>query len=128
MLHEFSAAHERAQAEAGSGDVDAAFRLGQMNALGLGCPQSYTLAVRWFRAAAEKGHMTAQCNLGFMFGTGRGVPQDFIQAYAWYNLAAAAGEDTARRNRDAVAALMGPVQVARAQERSRELFDSLEQA
>ena len=126
MPHDFSAAHERAQAEAGTGDAGAAFRLGQMNALGLGCPQSYSMAVRWYRAAAEKGHAAAQCNLGFMFGTGRGVPQDFIQAYAWYNVAASAGEDTARRNRDAVAARMGPVQVARAQERSRELFDTLQ--
>lgn len=128
MLHEFSAAHERARTAAGSGDADAAFRLGQMFALGLGCAQDDALAVRWYRAAAQRGHPQAQCNLGFMFGTGRGVPQDFVQAHAWYNLAAAAGEDTARRNRDAVAALMSPLQVAQAQERSRELFAELAQA
>ena len=128
MLHDFSRALAEAEAGAQDGDPSAAYRLAQLNALGLGCAQSYTRAVRWYRSAAEKGHAGAQCNLGFMFGTGRGVPQDYVQAYAWYNIAAAAGEEAARRNRDAVAALMGAGQLERAQDLSRELFERLEGA
>ena len=128
MLHDFTQALNEAEAAAQDGDASAAFRLAQLNALGLGCPQSYTQAVRWYRSAAEKGHAGAQCNLGFMFGTGRGVPQDYVQAYAWYNIAAACGEEAARRNRDAVALRMGAAQLERAQDLSRELFDRLGEA
>ena len=126
MVHDFSTSYELARAAAAEGEPGACFRLGQMSGLGLGCAQSYAQAVRWYRRAAGRGHAAAQCNLGFMYGTGRGVPQDYVQAYAWYNVAAAAGEDVARSNRDAVAHRMSPGQLERAQELSRELFDSLQ--
>ena len=86
-----------------AGDGAAAFTVGLMYGLGIGVPQDYASALRWYRRAAEHGLPRAQSNLGFMYGTGRGVPQDWVQAYAWYNLAAAGGEDQARRNRDLVA-------------------------
>jgi len=126
VVHDFSMSYEQAREGARTGDAGACFRLGQMSGLGFGCAQSYAEAVRWYREAANRGHAGAQCNLGFMYGTGRGVPQDYVQAYAWYNVAAAAGDDTARHNRDAVAHRMSPGQLERAQELSRELFDSLE--
>ncbi len=55
-----------------------------------------------------------------MYGNGQGVPQDYVQAHMWYNLAAAGlppGEDhdTAAKNRDIVAKLMTPAQIAEAQ-------------
>jgi len=126
VIHDFSLSYQDARSGAEAGDAGACFRLGQMSGLGLGCAQSYGEAVRWYREAAGRGHAGAQCNLGFMYGTGRGVPQDYVQAYAWYNVAAAAGDDVARRNRDAVAQRMSPGQLERAQELSRELFDSVE--
>lgn len=42
----------------------------------------------------------------------------------WFNLAAAQGDDLAVRNRDDLARLMTPEQVAEAQRRAREWFDS----
>lgn len=127
MTHDYAIALQQARRGAEAGDAAACFRLGQLLGLGLGTAQSYVQAVDWYRKAARMGHAQAQCNLGFMYGTGRGVPQDYVQAYAWYNLAAAAGEDIARRNRDAVAERMGPAQLERAQDLSRELFDAADE-
>ena len=40
---------------------------------GLGVPQDYAEAVRWYRLAAEQGNANAQYSLGgAMYGTGRG--------------------------------------------------------
>ncbi len=79
----------------------------------------------WLRTAAEKGYAPAQYNLGVMYHTGQGVPQDYVQAHMWYNLAAAGlppgeGRDSAAKNRDIVAKLMTPAQLAEAQRLARE--------
>jgi uncharacterized protein len=55
-----------------------------------------------------------------MYANGRGVPQDYIIAHMWLNLAAASGDKNAVTNRDRVAALMTPTQVAEAQKLARE--------
>ncbi len=92
---------------------------------GQGVPQDYAEAVKWFTKAAEQGHAKAQNNLGLMHEEGRGVPQDYVQAHMWYNLAAAGsppGEarDEAAKDRDTVAKLMTPAQIAEAQRLARE--------
>ena len=61
-----------------------------------------------------------------MYDIGRGIPQDYIEAHKWYKLAAS-GLNTkeergqAVKNRDKVASFMTPEQLAKAQERAREL-------
>ncbi len=65
----------------------------------------------------------AQYNLGLMYHNGQGVPQDYVHAHMWFNLAAAGlppGEDrdSAVKNRDIVATLMTPAQIAEAQRRA----------
>ena len=87
---------------------------------GLGVPQDYAEAVRWYRMAAEQGHTGAQSNLGVMYAKGEGVPQDDVLAHMWFNLAAAAGEQNASKNRDRIANLMSPGQIAEAQRMARE--------
>jgi TPR repeat protein len=94
--------------------------LGFMYTKGEGMPQDYVEAVRWFRLAAEQGYAIAQFNLGVMYGKGEGVPQDDVLAHMWSNLAAAQGYDDAVENRDVVAGLMSPNQIAEAERLARE--------
>lgn len=122
MLFDYALTLNAARQAAEGGDALAQYRLGVMYGLGLGVPQDYAEAVKWYGKAAASGEARAQSNLGFMYGTGRGVPQDYIQAYAWYNVAAACGEDTARKNRDVVAGRMSPSQLEQAQKLSSRLF------
>jgi len=99
-----------------NGSAIAQYNLGFAYANGTGVPNDDQEAVRWYRMAADQGYADAQSNLGFMLFNGRGVPQDYIQAHMWTNLAASQGDDVAQKNRDALAALMTPEQLARAQE------------
>ncbi len=92
---------------------------------GLGVPQDYARAVKWFRKAAEQGQALAQSNLGFMYYEGRGVPQDYAQAHMWYNLAVSKLppselRDIAVKNRDTVAKWMTPAQISEAEKLARE--------
>ena len=106
------------------GHVEAQANLGVMYAMGLGVPQDYTEAVKWYRLAAEQGDPGAQHNLGAMYFHGCGVPQNDVRSYMWYNLAAANStgdlQKLAADNRDKVARLMTPAQIAEAQRLARE--------
>ena len=68
------------------------------------------------RAAAERGLPQAMLALGRLYVQGQGMVQDYVEARKWLNLAA--GRGVAEAERDAVAAKMAPVQVAKAQERA----------
>lgn len=99
--------------------------LGVMYENGRGVPQDPVEAVRWFRKAAEQGHAQARINVGMTYFKGMGVPQDYVQAHLWFNVAAATATDDATHNlavtnREAVAAVMTPAQVADAQNLARE--------
>ena len=76
----------------------------------------------WYRKAAEQGNSVAQYNLGSRYFKGEGVPQDYVESHKWRNLAAsrASAENQKRyaEQRDAVAALMTPAQLAEAQQRA----------
>ncbi len=120
----YEAALKECRPLAEQGYAKAQFILGFMYENGQGVPQDYAETVKWYRKAAEQGHASAQNNLGFMYDNGRGVTQDYVQAHMWFNLAAAGSlpdEDRDRRakNRDIVAKLMTPAQVAEAQRLAR---------
>lgn len=87
--------------------------------LGLGVPQDYAEAVRWYRLAAEQGNSVAQRNLGAMYRNGHGVPQDYTSAHLWYNIAAANGHESAGESRDSLADGMTADRIAEAQARAR---------
>jgi TPR repeat protein len=95
-----------------------------MYARGLGVPQDYAEAVRWYRLAADQGHASAQNNLGVMYATGEGVLQDYVQAHMWYNLAASRPthvlRDLAVEGRDRVAGELTPAALNEAQRLARE--------
>jgi uncharacterized protein len=112
---------------ANQGDATAQYSLGYMYYNGQGVPQDYAEALKWYRLAADKGDANAQFNLGFMYGNGEGVPQDYVQAHIWFNLAASRSpasekqqRDQAAKNRDTLAAMMTPAQIAEAQKFARE--------
>ncbi len=93
---------------------------------GQGVRQDYSMAVKWFRLAAEQGHANAQIALGTMYENGQGVPQDYVEAYAWYSLATFdfANEqrnEAAIANRDRVSKRMTPAQIAEGEKLSHEL-------
>ncbi len=80
------------------GDIRAQYNLGVLYDRGLGVPQSFAEATRWYQIAAERGHVDAQANLGFAYERGRGVGQDFAQAAEWYLMAAERGDVAAQAN------------------------------
>jgi len=87
---------------------------------GLGVPQDYKTAVKWYRFAAKQGDANAQFNLGVMYGMGMGVTKDYVYALMWWNIAASSGNKDAVKNRDIVAKVMTPTQLEKAQDLARE--------
>lgn len=107
-------ADTRAAAE--QGDATAQFALGVMYATGLGVPNDFVEAAKWYRLAAvqgmaclatasahagevddvralaEQGDAQAQFNLGVMYAKGDGVAQDHVEAVEWYRRAAEQGD------------------------------------
>lgn len=69
-----------------------------MYANGLGTPQDYSEATKWFRKAADQGDAMAQTYLGRNYENGRGVKQDYTEAVNWYRKAANQGDATAQNN------------------------------
>ena len=100
----------------------AQLHLGWAYAGGRGVPQDDAQAVAWFQKAADQGFATAQLNLGFSYRDGQGVEQDYVEALTWLNLATARAvvdlQSTYAGDRDALAEVMTPEQVAEAQKRA----------
>jgi TPR repeat protein len=81
------------------GDPVAQYGIGHMYRYGLGVPQDYAEAVKWYRLVAVAfGLAPAQYNLGFMYDKGYGVPKDDAEAVRWYRLAAEQGYASAQFN------------------------------
>ncbi len=77
-------------------------------------------AAKWWRLCADQGDASCQGDLGTLYEFGLGVPKDYVEAYKWMNLGAAHGALIAPNDREEVARLMTPAQVAEAQRRSAE--------
>ncbi|HUW26914.1 MAG TPA: tetratricopeptide repeat protein [Gallionella sp.] len=80
------------------GVSEAQFILGSIYEAGIGVPQNYTEAVKWYRRAAEQGNTKAQSKLGAMYDIGIGVPQDYTEVIKWWRLAAEQGDAFAQCN------------------------------
>ena len=106
---------------ADQGHPMAQLHLGWAYAGGRGVPQDDAEAVAWFQKAAEQGFARAQLNLGFSYRDGQGVEQDYVEAFKWLSLAAARTvvdlQSTYAGDRDALAEVMTPVQLAEARAR-----------
>ena len=64
------------------------FQTGEAYYYGLGVPQDYAEAAKWYRKAADQGHADAQFSLGLMYASGRGVTQKDTQGTMWFRKAA----------------------------------------
>ena len=95
------------------GDAVAQFNLGIMYQNGEGAPRDLAEAARWFGKSADQGYVDAEFNLGILLADGQGVPRDYVQAYMWFSLAAQR-DNASAENRDAIARLMTPEQIAQA--------------
>jgi len=82
---------ETTKALAEQGDAEAQSLTGYAYRNGVGVPQNFPDAVKWFRLAAEQGNAYAQHNLGHLYADGQGVPQNYAEALKWYRLAAEQG-------------------------------------
>lgn len=102
------------------GNAAAQDNLGAMYNSGAGVTQDHVEAAKWWRRAADQGYADAQFYLGAMYFLGQGVPQDYVIAHMWLNLAAAGGDKDAIKQRDMIAPLMTPAQIAEAQKLARE--------
>ena len=109
---------------ADQGYARAQTNLGNMYSNGEGVPENDAEAVRWYRLAAGQGHARAQYNLGVKYANGEGVPQNNVRAYVWLSVAAAQGNESARGNRDIMADMLTPEQLARGQDMATRCFES----
>lgn len=105
---------------ADQGHAEAAYNLGVMNANGWGVPQSDEEAFRWYSIAADRGFTAAQISLGKMYAIGFGAPQDNVQAFKWYNVAAMLDDINAEYDRDELARMMSPEDIAKGEELANE--------
>jgi hypothetical protein len=106
---------------ADQGRAAAQFKLGFMYAKGEGVPQDDVEAMKWIRLAARQGNAEAQNALGIRYAESDGVvPQDYFRAYMWFDLSAMQGNQSAVGDRDKVAGLMTPGEIAAAQGMARE--------
>jgi uncharacterized protein len=99
---------------------EALYNLGLMYANGDGVQQDWTEAVRWYRLAADRGQVDAENSLGMRYKKGEGISQDYVQAYKWFlisvsNASKPADQAMAIANRNALAKLMTPDQIADAE-------------
>jgi TPR repeat protein len=85
-----------AKAKAEKGDAEAQCTLGWCYDDGIGVPQDYAKAVKWYQKAAEQGNAEAQYQLGLFYGCGQGVSQDHAEAAKWYRRAAEQGDARAQ--------------------------------
>lgn len=94
----FSDAYQDWREAAQRGDATSALYLGVLYDTGLGVPQDYGQAMRWYERGAEDGSPTAMLNVGIMLDAGRGTASDPESAATWYERAAAGGNGRAEYN------------------------------
>ena len=80
------------------GDKYAIACLGWMYQFGSGVDKNCSIAIKWYRKAAEQGHADAQFNIGCMYQYGDGVDRNYSTAVEWYRRAAEQGHADAQFN------------------------------
>jgi TPR repeat protein/predicted phosphodiesterase len=58
--------------------------LADMYSFGLGKPQSYEQAMKYYLMAADLGNLEAMCDLGYMYLVGQGTEKDLEKSFYWY--------------------------------------------
>jgi len=102
------------------GDAEAQYRMGDLWLSGRGVVEDIDEGLRFLEKAANQGYVRAIHLFGYMYQKGWRLPQDFVLAHKWYNIAASLGDEKSGLEREAVARVMTPGQVAEAQKLARE--------
>ena len=93
--------------------------LGLIYSTGQGVTRDPVKAAEFLTRSAEHGNWQSQHNLAMMYRDGVGVLRDYVESLKWYNVAAIHGDKTTLYQRDLLERMMGPTQVAKAQEMAR---------
>ncbi len=83
------------EADARSGDAEAAHALGELYLNGDGVRRNLSMSAGWFMRAADHGHADAAFKLGNANKLGLGIPQNIDQALALYRNASSDGSSEA---------------------------------
>ncbi|HKT33203.1 MAG TPA: tetratricopeptide repeat protein [Nitrospira sp.] len=94
-LKEQSLETENLLSNAEHGSAADKYDAGQRYEKGVGVPQNFQEAVRWYRFSAMEGNREAQYKLCEFLERGRGMPQDYQEALRWCGLAADQGHGRA---------------------------------
>lgn len=107
------------------GDIEAQSLLGDKYASGSGVERNASDAVQWYTRAANQGDTYSQMQLGLLYGVTANtveamVTPDWAEAYKWFSLAANGGESAAIEQKQRIAALLTPEQLADAEKRVKD--------
>jgi uncharacterized protein len=119
-----AATFDETMAAAKQGDAYAQFNLALMFNSGIGVPENYAEAAKWYRKAADQGLDNAQFNLGLLYKFGNGVPENDAEAVKWFRKAADQGRADAPTNLDILKPKMTPQQIADAQALAAKCYES----
>lgn len=72
------------------------FQVGVMYEQGKDVPRNDTMALRWYKKAAEKGLAESQYKVALMYRFGKGTPKSSYQAARWFQAAAEQGHAKAQ--------------------------------
>lgn len=70
---------------------------GLTNDSSINLPRDHTLALKWYRLAAEQGNAEAQSAVGFYYYYGHPWQTNLVEAAKWFHKAAKGGEPAAQR-------------------------------
>ena len=87
-----SSSARKTSTPADQGDASGQARLGTLYCFGIGVPQNYNEAFRYFKLAADQSDSFGQHGLGLMYYEGNGVTQDYKEALKYFKLSADQGD------------------------------------
>ncbi len=97
--HNYISAIIELEDPAREGDPIAQVNLAAIYHYGLGVPADYSLAMKWYRAAALQGNVDGQIGLAVIYAAGQGVAPNLSIARMWLSVAAAAMPPSPDRQR-----------------------------
>lgn len=106
---------------ADNGNTEAMIVLGRLLRSGVGVLQNFGQASQWLETAAKKGNSEGMLELGRLYRDGVGVDKDPVLAYVWFNRASAERNLDAVREREAIARILTPEELKKAQNQSPSL-------
>lgn len=80
------------------GDAEAQYKIGDHYFFGIGVPQNYENAVKWYKKSAEQGCCWGEHNLALCYAKGTGIKKDALNAFQLWLRAAKQGHAPAQSN------------------------------